>query len=76
MYDTSGSGSYIEAAVPLLGISTQQLIQTVASSLRDEIMLTVRVPWPPQISELEQEEDVSPLLAKLISYQKNWSSQT
>ena len=75
MYDTSGSGSYIEAAVSLL-ISTQQLIQTVASSLRDEIMPTVRVPWPPQISELEQEEDLSPLLAKLISYQKNWSSQT
>ena len=62
MYDISGSGSYIEAAVSLLGISTEQLIQTVASRLRDEIMQTVKVPWPPQVSELEQEEDLFPLL--------------
>ncbi len=67
VYDTSGSGSYIEAAISLLGISTEQLIQTVANKLRDEIRQTVKVPWPPQVSELEQEEDMSPLLVQLIS---------
>ncbi len=67
IYNTTGSGSYIEAAISLLGISTEQLIQTVASKLRDEIRQTVKVPWPPQVSELEQEEDMSPLLVQLIS---------
>ncbi len=67
VYDTSGSGSYIEAAISLLRISTEQLIQTVASKLRDEIRQTVKVPWPPQVSEFEQEEDLSPLLVQLIS---------
>ena len=62
VYDTSGGGSYIEAAIPLLGISSEQLIQNVANKLRDEIRQTVKVPWPPQVSELEQEEDLSPLL--------------
>ncbi len=33
VYDTSGSGSYIEAAISLLGISTEQLLQTVASKV-------------------------------------------
>ncbi len=62
VYDTSGSGSYIEAAISLLGISNEQLIKNVASRLRDEIRQTITVPWPPQVSELEQEEDLSPLL--------------
>ncbi len=77
VYDTSGSSSYIEAAISLLGISTEQLIQTVANKLRDEIRQTVKVIWPPQVSELEQEEDMSPLLVQLISLiKKTWSSQT
>lgn len=37
VYYTSGSGSYIEAAISLLGISNEQLKQNVASGLRDEI---------------------------------------
>ena len=30
VYDTSGSASYIEAAISLLGISNEQLVQTVS----------------------------------------------
>ena len=70
VYDTSGGGSYIGAAISLLGISSEQLIQNVANRLRDEIRQTVKVPWPPQVSELEQEEDLSPLLVQLISLLK------
>ena len=66
VYDPSGSGSYIEAAVSLLRISTEQQIKTVASRLRDEIIQTVKVPWPPLVSELIQEKDLSPLLVQLI----------
>ena len=64
VYDTSGSGSYIEAAISLLGISNEQLIQNVASRLRGEIRQTMTVPWAPQVGELEQEEDLSPLLVQ------------
>ena len=70
VYDTSGSGSYIEAAISLLGISNEQLIQNVASRLRDEIKQTMTVPWPPNVDELEQEEYLSPLLVQLISLLK------
>ena len=75
VYDTSGSASYIEAAISLLGISNEQLVQTVSSRLRDEIKQTTTVPWPPQVSELEQEEAVPPLLVKLMSSLKKpgWS---
>lgn len=35
--------------------------------LREEIRKTRTAPWPPQVRELEQEKDVSPLLVQLIS---------
>jgi len=37
VYDTSGSSSYIEAVISLLGIDNDQLIQNVANMLREEI---------------------------------------
>ena len=67
IYDTSGSSSYIEAVISLLGIDNDQLVQNVASMLRDEIRKARKLPWPPQVRELEQEEDASPLLVQLIS---------
>ena len=67
VYDTSGSSSYIEAVISLLGIDNDQLVQNVASMLRDEIRKARKLPWPPQVRELEQEEDASPLLVQLIS---------
>ena len=57
VYDTSGSTSYIEAVISLLGINNDQLVQNVASMLRNEIRKARKLPWPPQVRELEQEED-------------------
>ena len=34
---------------------------------RDEIRKARKLPWPPRVRELEQEEDASPLLVQLIS---------
>ena len=65
--DTSGSSSYIEAVISLLGINNDQLVQSVASMLREEIRKARKLPWPPQVRELEQQEDGSPLLVQLIS---------
>ena len=67
VYDTSGSSSYIETVISLLGIDNDQLVQNVASMLRDEIRKTRKLLWPPRVRELEQEEDASPLLVQLIS---------
>jgi hypothetical protein len=39
----------------------------VASRLRSEIKQTTTIPWPPQVAELEQEENLSTLLVQLIS---------
>ena len=66
VYDTSGSSSYIEAVISLLGIDNDQLIQNVARMLREDIRKARLLPWPPQVRELEQEEDTS-LLIQLIS---------
>jgi len=67
VYNTSGSSSYIEAVISLLGIDNDQLIQNAAKMLREEIGKARMLPWPPQVRELEQEEDASPLLMQLIS---------
>ena len=67
VYDTSGSSSYIEAVISLLGIDNDQLIQNATKMLREEIGKTRILPWPPQVRELEQEEDASRHLIQLIS---------
>ena len=67
VYNTSGSTSYIEAVISLLGINNDQLVQNIASMLRNEIRKARKLPWLPQVRELEQEEDASPLLVQLIS---------
>lgn len=67
VYDTSGGGSYIEAVISSMGISNEQLIGNIASRLRDEIRQIAAVPCPPQVIELEQQEELSPLLVQLIS---------
>ena len=74
VYDTSGSTSYIEAVISLLGINNDQLVQNVASVLMNEIRKARKLPWPLQVRELEQEEDASPLLSAYIFTQKIWSS--
>ena len=67
VYDMSGGGSYIEAALSSIDISSEQLVQNVARRLRDDITSIKLVPWPPRVEELEEEEELSPLLLQLLS---------
>ena len=67
VYDTTGGASYIESTICSLGISNEQLVENVASRLRKEVKQTTTIPWPPQVVELEQEENLPPLLVQLIS---------
>ena len=45
-YDTSGSGSYVEAALSSIGVSSEQPVHNVAIRLRDDINSVQLVPWP------------------------------
>ena len=67
VYDTSGSGSYVEAALSSIGVSDEQLLCNVADRLRKDIKSVKLVPWPPRVEDLEKEEDFSPLVIKLLS---------
>ena len=63
----SGVGSYVEAALSSIGISTEQLIHNVAERLREDIKQIKLVLWPPRVEELEEEEELSPLILELLS---------
>ena len=47
VYDTSAAGSYLEAVVSSLSISNDQLVMNVAERLREQIIKTNTIPWPP-----------------------------
>ena len=67
VYDTTGGGSYVEAALSSIGVSSEQLMRNVAKRLRDDINSVKHVPWPPRVDELEEEEELSPLMLQLLS---------
>lgn len=68
VYDTDGGVSYI-VAISSIGISNEQLVENVASRLWNEVKQKrqLATPWPPQVAELEQEENLPPVLVQLIS---------
>lgn len=67
VYDTSGGGSYVEAALNSIGVSNEQLVHNVAERIRDDIKSIKLIRWPPRVEELEEEEELSPLLVQLLS---------
>ena len=50
-----------------IGVSSEQLVCNVAERLRDDIKSVKLIQWPPRIEELEEEEELSPLIVKLLS---------
>ena len=58
VYDTSGSTSCIEAVISLLGINNDQLVQNVASMLKNKIRKARKLPWPPQVIVHEPEAQI------------------
>ena len=71
VYDTTAGGTYIKAAISSLGVSNDQLAKTFAKRLKEEVIGTIIVPWPPYIHKLEREEDLSELLLKLVTWMKH-----
>ena len=71
VYDTSAGGTYIEGTIFPWGVSDEQLVMNVAGHLQDHIKCTKTISWPPYITELEEKEDLSELLLKLIVWMKH-----
>ena len=67
VYDTTRGGSYVEAALSSIGVSSEQLVRNVAKWLRVDINSVKHVPWPSRVEELEEEEELSPLMLQLLS---------
>ncbi len=67
VYDMTGGGSYVEAALSSCGVTSEQLVRNVADVLRNDIKSIQLVPWPPRVEELEEAEDLSPLTVQLLS---------
>ncbi len=70
VYDTAGAGTYIEAAISSLGVSNDQLLMNVAARLKEQVIGTDTILWPPYIYDSESEERLNKLLLKLISWLK------
>jgi hypothetical protein len=67
VYNTSGGGSYVEAALSSIAVSSEQLVHNVADRIRDAIKSVKLVPWPPTVEKLEEEEQLPPLIVQLLS---------
>ena len=70
VYDVTGGGSYIDAALYTTGIRDEQLMQNLCSRLHSKINETECVQWPPRIDQLEEEEDICCALVQFMSWLK------
>ena len=68
MYDVSGGGSYIDAALCATGISDEQLMQNLCSRLYSKINETECNQWPPRTDKLEEEEHIYYALVQFLSW--------
>ena len=66
VYSTEGSSSYVEAALLATGLGEDELIKIVTTRLKDEVVETGQVKWPPSVEDLEGDEQFSPLLVKIL----------
>ena len=70
VYDCSAGGSYIDAALSSIGISDEQLARNLAPRLSASIKETTTIPWPPRVDELEEDENLEPLLLQFLVWLK------
>ncbi len=49
VYETSAGGSYVEAALSSIGVSSELLVNNVAERLRNDMKSIKSVSWPPKV---------------------------
>ena len=70
VYDTRGGGDYIQCVVNSLGITDEQLVKNVVPRIVKQIKDAPELPWPPTLEELEEGDEISPLLLMLLTWMK------
>jgi len=70
VYDVRGGGDYVDAAMSSLGISDEQLLQNVAQRVSKRVKSAPTVPWPSNIDDIEEGEEVCELLVQLLTWLK------
>lgn len=71
MYDTTAGGSHVEAVINSWGISDEQLKNTVASYLKENLSKEGFMKWPPTVQELENHEEPHSLLRQILTWVRN-----
>ena len=71
VFDTNGSGDYVESAMSSLGITDEQLLRNLAPRLSQKIRSEHSLNFPPRIDQLEDDENLSTDLLKLLYWMKN-----
>ena len=56
VYDRTSAGSYVDAAMSSLGISTEQLARNYATRSRSEVLKDEAMTWPPYVHGVIEEE--------------------
>ena len=70
VYDVRGGGDYVDAAMSSLGISDEQLLQNVAQRVYKRVKSAPTVPWPSNIDDIKEGEEVCELLVQLLTWLK------
>ena len=70
VYDKRNCSSYIEAAISCMGISDESLIKGCAERLIEKVKEKSPPALPPKISQLEEPEELDPLLVEFVNWLK------
>ena len=71
VYNTSAGGNYVEAPIYSWGVTDEQVFNTVARRLKDQLFTEHYMVWPPSVDELEKEPEPNLLLLKFLTWLKN-----
>ena len=70
LYDKTAASSYIEAAICSWGIIYEQLLNTIARFLNDRLRNDPVMRWPPNIAELENDQEPDHCLKMFLGWLK------
>ena len=76
VFDTRGGGDYIQYAVESFGITDEQLIDNMVPRIVKDIKKSQELPWPPTLEELEEGDEISHLLCRMLTRMKHPTRKT
>ena len=76
VYDTAGGRSYAEVIISSTGLCSEQIVRNAAVQLNSEVSGIPSIPYPPDLNELEKDEELSQFLLRLLTWLKDPSSES